>query len=161
MKKLIALLTVFSMAACTSGFSIEKDIQKLPYSGLVLDSVDLDGIKIEGFKFENDYRIIHVKPDEEFTCYFHYQIESKHLKNFNLHHVVIGLYDDGPQECVFHSLGIKDSSGSLAVSLKAPSEKGVYEVRFSRSKCLSCDKAKEDWWKESSHKSVLGFVVVL
>ncbi|MEZ5315608.1 MAG: hypothetical protein R3E91_05325 [Chlamydiales bacterium] len=160
MKYLISFgVLLFTCYATVDGYT--KDGQ-YPYIGLITNKIDLDGIEVSDFKFqENEKKIMHVNPNEEFTCSFHYEIDGQFLDTLHLHHLVIGLYDNGPENCVLHSLGIMNSIGDIELQLKAPNKRGTYEVRLSRSEGISCQEAEKEWWKESSRKTVLGVIIVL
>ncbi len=157
MKRIILclFLTLF-----TINLSAVESLDKFPYSGLILDKVELQGIEISDFKFENQKKLITVSPDETFSCTMSYEVDADDLESFHIYHLVIGLYDDGPQDCIVTSFGFRDAKGSKIVQLKAPEKKGVYEVRAAVGKGITCDQAKEDWVSNSSTKTVLGIVLV-
>ncbi len=154
----LALLALTQMAPLHA--DDHSSLNDLPYAGLILDKVDLDGIEVSHFKFENDGRVVHVKPNEIFSCSMDYEIDADDLKTMHLNHLVIGLSGHGPQECILHSFGVMDDSGTLTTELQAPEERGAYEVRLSRSRTLTCESAKKDWWKKNSANTVVGYVVV-
>jgi len=157
MKKVILslFLTLFAL-----NLPAVESLDKFPYSGLVLDKVELQGIEISDFMFENQKKFISVGPDETFSCTMFYEVDADDLENFHLYHLVIGLHDDGPQDCVVTSFGLRDAEGSKIVQLKAPQKKGVYEVRVAVGKGITCDQANEDWLSNNSTKTVLGIVLV-
>ncbi len=156
----------FLTIMATALFSISSQIHaieslnKVPYAGLVLDKIQVDGVEISDFKFENGKKFIVAKPGEHISCFFNYEIDAEDLETLHLHHLIIGLHGVGPQDCAFSSLGIKDSKGSSTVQLLAPKKQGVYEVRAAMGKGITCESAKAEWNKKNSIKTVLGFVTV-
>lgn len=141
---------------------IETFADEVPGIGLIADSITFDGITIGNFRFENEKKFVFAEPGDEVPVYMHYEIDASALKTLHLHHLIIGLYDDGPQTCVLHSLGIKDSEGEATVTLKAPEKKGVYQVRFCHSIGLTDHEAQKAWWRGDgpSAKTIVGIMVV-
>lgn len=168
MKKLIqtflcAVFCVSCLNASECAFdSIDKYADEIPGIGLIADSIKFDGITISHFRFENDKKYVISNPGETIPAYMHYAIDASALKTLHRHHLIIGLYDDGPQECILHSYGIKDSEGDVSVNLIAPEKKGVYQVRFCHSIGLTDEQAQKAWWrgKGPSAKTIVGIVVV-
>lgn len=147
-------------------FNIEESLESfandIPGVGLVSNTIKFDGITISNFHFANNNKVIFVHPHEEFPAYFNYKIDASQLATLHLHHFIIGLDKDGPQTCVLHNLGIRNSSGKATLQLKAPEKPGAYQVRFCHSEGLTDDKAKEAWWRGDgpSAKTIVGIVVV-
>lgn len=142
--------------------TINKYAEEVPGIGLISDSIEFDGITISQFQFENDKKFIFVDPEQSFSARMHYQIDASALKTLHRHHLIIGLYDDGPQHCILHCYGIKDSEGDVCVTLQAPKKKGVYQVRFCHAIGLTDEQAQKAWWRGEgpSAKTIVGIVVV-
>jgi hypothetical protein len=169
MKKIMPFILsgVLSTLACTPvtasvNEGIEMYVEKIPGIGLISDSIEFDGITLSHFRFDNDKKYIFVKPEEEFSAHMNYEIDASLLKTLHLHHLVIGLYDDGPQQCILHSLGVLDSHGAITTTLKAPKKKGAYQVRFCHSVGLTDTEAQKAWWRGDgpSAKTIMGIVIV-
>lgn len=140
-----------------------KDYAKhIPGIGLISDSIAFDGIAISNFAFETNHKYIFVKANEEFNAEMDYAIDADAMSSLNLHHFIIGLQGDGPQDCVLHALGVRDSKGHATVTLTAPKNKGVYQVRFCHAVGLTYEQAKEAWWRGegASADTIVGIVVV-
>ena len=168
MKKLIknflgAAICMACLSAPLLGVEcIDKYAKDIPGIGLISDSIEFDGITISQFRFNNDKKYIFVEPGQAFTAYMHYAIDASQLETLHRHHLIIGLHEDGPQECILHSYGIMNSEGDVDVNMKAPKKEGTYQVRFCHSVGLSDDDAKTAWWKGEgpSAKTIVGIVVV-
>lgn len=162
----ILLFTGLSFSGYASEKLLASYADKIPGIGLICESVSFDGITISHFRFMNEKnkeaKYIFVKPGQEFNAHMQYYIDADKLKTLHLHHLIIGLHEDGPQKCVLHSLGIKNSAGDASVTLKAPEKEGAYQVRFCHSEGLTDEGAKEAWWKGEgpSAKTIVGIVVV-
>ena len=168
MKTLIKILA--SGMLCGACFStqllatdnIGKYAAEIPGIGLISDSIEFEGITISQFSFENDKKYIFVKPGEAFSARMHYSIDADALKALHRHHLIIGLHNDGPQECILHCYGILDAEGDACVTMKAPAKPGAYQVRFCHSIGLTDEEAQKAWWKGDgpSAKTIVGIVVV-
>lgn len=168
MKKIIPLILSASILACSAltasvnGERIEMYVEKIPGIGLIADSIQFDGITLSHFHFDNDKKFIFVQPEHEFSVQMNYDIDASVLKTLHLHHLIIGLHDDGPQHCILHTLGVKDSHGMITTTLKAPKKQGAYQVRFCHSTGLTDAEAQKAWWRGdgASAKTIMGIVIV-
>jgi hypothetical protein len=168
MKKLIRNFLSTLLCLCCSSLpllaneNIDKYAEDIPGIGLILNTIKFDGITISNFYFENNKKFIFVEPNQDFSACMHYSIDASALKTLKRHHLIIGLYDAGPQQCILHAYGIKDSEGEVCATLKAPEKKGVYQVRFCHSIGLTDDEAQKAWWRGEgpSAKTIVGIVVV-
>ncbi len=142
--------------------TISDYVDSVPALGLVSDTIRFDGIEIKNFKLDDEHKYIFVKPGEAFTADMDYVIDADLLRTLHLHHFIIGLQDDGPQACILHSLGIMNGNGHVSVNLKAPPKKGVYQVRFCHTECLTDQEAFKAWWRGDgpSSKTIMGIVIV-
>jgi hypothetical protein len=160
----VLLVGIFStLVACSPLYGADNN-SKEHITGLELvnDTVQFDGITIKNFTFGNQKKYIFAGPEEEITTHMHYTIDSDQLATLHLHHFVIGLHDDGPQSCILHALGIRNSQGTATVTLKTPKRKGVYQVRLSHSVGLTHEEAFNAWWRSESlpSKTIVGIIVV-
>lgn len=164
----IILSGIVSVMACSaltaSGLDqcIGMHAKDIPGIGLISDSIEFDGITLSHFRFDNDKKYTYVEPEQEVAVHMHYDIDASLLKTLHLHHLVIGLYDDGPQQCILHSLGVIDSHGVICTTVKAPKKPGVYQVRFCHASGLSDSEAQTAWWRADgpSAKTIVGIIVV-
>lgn len=151
--------TLIAGILCASAPAFATDV---PGMDLISESVTFDGVNINNFQFENGQNIITVKPCQLFNAHMCYRVDASRLKTLRYHHVIVGLYDDGPQHCILHTLGVKDSCGPIDVRLRAPQKPGVYQVRFSHSTGLSNKDAMNSWdhGEAPSVDTVTGIVIV-
>lgn len=169
MKKLIrnclsALLCIGCLSAplLAADESIDKYAKEIPGIGLISDCIEFDGIKISNFYFENDKKFIFTTPGKKIMARLHCDIDADALKTLQRHHLIIGLYDDGPQDCILHVYGVKNKHEDLCVTIKAPDKPGVYQIRFCHAIGLTDEQAHKAWWRGDgpSAKTIAGIVVV-
>jgi len=152
---------------------IEDYINDIPGIGLILDEVDFDGIKLRHLTFlreneEDDSSVIANKyvitqPGKTHKVAVDYELNKDVLENFQVHHLIFGLYKNGPQGCLLHSLGLLDRKGTAEFEVTAPEKPGVYQLRFCHATGLGTfEDVKEAWWKDQAKtaKTIMGIVVV-
>lgn len=143
--------------------SIDHYVQSYPYLGLVMNEVQYGPITIKDVRLNDHDRVAKVAPGETVQGKLKYKIDSKGLETLHLHHIIVGLKNVGAQDCIAHSFGVWDSKGKATFELKAPEEKGVYEVRFCYAEALSCHDARETWTQDNDQPSshaTMGVLIV-
>lgn len=160
---------LFITAACVlPGYAAEqpKDkidawIQECPYIGLVAKEVSYGPITLEDFDLDKKGRIVVAQPGEVINGAVNYKVESNELDSFHLHHIILGIKAHGAQNCISHALGIWDEKGKAHFSLTAPTEPGVYEVRFDYQTAMTCKEAMKYWNEDPpSSKATIGIIII-
>jgi len=169
-----ALMTILTIqtGAAYSG-ELQDYLDEVPGIGLIADEVNFDGITLSKLKFDTGHRhngiyvvgekYAIVKPGQAITVDVDYQVDACLLGNFELHHFIYGLHNDGPQACLLHHLGIQDESGHLQFQVKAPEKAGVYQLRFCHAEGFGTyERVKDEWWKcnAATSQTIMGLVIV-
>lgn len=163
---LMAILPAFGDISESLTDEIKRDIKKytneMPAIGMIMDTVEYDGITLSNFHFLSNKKYIICSPGDEVVATVDYEIDSDKLHTLHLHHFIYGLDPSGPQGDLVKSLGFRDSSGTAEFTLKAPNEKGYYTVRFCHGEGVTYDKAKDAWCKKGNppDKTIMGVVFV-
>jgi len=141
---------------------LKKYINEIPAIGMIMDRVDYDGIHLANFTFLNGKKYAVCAPGDHITAVVDYEIDSDKLSSLHLHHFIYGLDPSGPQGCLVKSLGFRDSKGTAELTIQAPQDKGMYQVRFCHGKGITYENAKDIWWKKGNppEKTIMGIVVV-
>lgn len=142
---------------------LEKYIDPVPEIGMVTDQVACEGITLTDFCFMDGRQFVLVHPNEEVKCQVHYQTHKEDLSKLSVHYFLVGLFPEDAQTYVTKTLGFMNDNdgGSSEFTLKAPEEKGVYQVRFCHGEGLTFEQAKEAWnYGEPGSETVMGIVVV-
>lgn len=143
--------------------SLGDYVEGYPYLGLVMDKVPYGPITVKDVRLNGHDRVAIVSPGETVEGQLKYKIDSDQLQSLHLHHIIVGLKNEGAQDCITHSLGVWDSKGKATFELKAPEKKGVYEVRFCYAQALTCKDARETWVEsdgQPSSKATMGILIV-
>ncbi len=164
---LVHAKTVEKITTVEKVTTVEKSardyLHTFPWIGLILDEVSYGPMTIKHVRLNDGDKLAIVKPGEEIKGTLRYKIDSDKQAAFHRHHLVVGIKGIGAQDCVTHSLGLWDSSGTGRFILRAPFEKGVYEVRFFYREALTCKEAKDFWneeGEEPSNHATIGTIIV-
>ena len=159
---------LFSSTPAYAGLTVAKKplseyMKECPWIGLVANQIKLGPITISNVSIHDGDKLAFVQPGETLNGMLKYKVDAKHLDSLHLYHLIIGVKNHGAQDCVTHSLGIKNSKGQGRFTLKAPEKPGVYEVRFLLSEGLTCARAREVWNSgedKPSSAATIGIIIV-
>jgi hypothetical protein len=133
-----------------------------PYIALTMDEVTYGPITVSNIRI-NDRQVTPAAPGEVLNGQLLYKVNSEDQEFLHRYHLVVGLKGVGAQDCVTHTYGVWDSAGKGTFALKAPMEKGVYEVRFAYTEATTCDQARSIWHDEAgepSAQATIGLIIV-
>lgn len=142
--------------------SVTDYLKEFPWIGLISDEITYGPITISNVSLDHSDKLVFANPGETLHGNLRYKLNSEKDK-LNLHHLIVGIEGVGAQDCVMHSFGLWDTKGKGKFTLTAPSESGVYEVRFLYNEGLTCSKAREAWnsgQKDPSAYATIGIIIV-
>jgi hypothetical protein len=166
--KKVVLSSLFITAAFASVYAVETPQDKIdqwinecPYIGLVAKEVTYGPITLKDFKMEDEGRVVIAQPGEFINSSVEYKVAKEHLKSLHLHHIIVGIKGQNSQNCITHALAVWDTHGKAHFCFAAPTEKGIYEVRFDYQTALTCKEAYKLWRADPpSSKATVGIVIV-
>lgn len=169
LSKAFLSIATLALTLCAGNAAVAKNcdyvtcahVESYPYLGLVMDEVQYGPITIKDVSLNDHDRVTTVKPGETVKGHVKYKIDSDELDTLHLHHIIVGLKNVGAQDCIAHSFGVWDSKGRSSFELKAPMEKGVYEVRFSYAQASSCSEALKSWTEDNHQPSSKATIAIL
>jgi hypothetical protein len=139
---------------------IAKSIQDYDWKGTVEDAVYVGPAFVTGATFNGQSRFAVVKPDEAISCEITVDVDENRMKDLKFRGLLFGIKDVGPQALISIEAGKKTEK----FTLKAPSETGVYQVRFRPVVSLNMNNAQNDWVdaekNQPSLKSTVGIIIV-
>ena len=164
---LMALMTLMSLPLLAFDLKSElsKDLKKyvnaLPGKGIVSDELKLEGIVLSNFKMMGGKKLLTCEPNECIDCQVNYKIDKDALSSLSVHSCVVGFHSEGPQERFKTFLGLMNDSGTAKFQLEAPSDEGVYEIRFAQTKGITEGQAFASWNDSPpSSNATMGIVIV-
>lgn len=142
--------------------SIKDYIKEFPWIGLISNEITYGPITISNVHINDSDKLVFAHPGEILHGNLRYKVNSDKEK-LNFHHLVIGIEGEGAQDCVMHSMGLWDTKGKGKFKLTAPTDPGVYQVRFLYNEGITCSKARDAWNKglqEPSSAATIGVIIV-
>jgi len=179
MKIFMRTITCFLAIALIAGpttataSSLQDYVSDIPAIGLIADEVNFEGIRLKNLRFsesgkETDEIVIGDKyiittPNQKHEVSVEYAIDADILTLLDLHHFIYGLHNDGPQNCLLHSMGINNSKGIAYFNLETPKKPGIYQLRFCHAEGYGFfDEVKDAWWHDTSATAdtIMAIVIV-
>ncbi len=140
---------------------INEWINSTPWIGLVAREVTYGPITLRDLDLDKSGRLVFAEPGEEIEAVVKYKVNADTLDSWKLHHITVGIKGQDNSTCITHSLGIWNKRGKASFIIKAPEEKGMYEVRFDYQEALLCSDATKAWQEDSpSAKATVGIIIV-
>lgn len=140
---------------------IKNWIESNPWIGLITREVTYGPITLRDLDLDKSGRLVFAEPGEEIEAAVKYKVNADALDSWHLHHIIVGIKGQDNATCITHSLGVWDKKGKTSFIIKAPEEKGLYEVRFDYQKTLLCNDATNAWLEDSpSAKATVGIIIV-
>lgn len=142
---------------------ISDYLKECPWIGLIANEITYGPITVSNVHVHDGDKLAFVVPGETLNGSLKYKIKAKDLSSLHLYHLIIGIKGVGAQECVTHNLGVWNTKGKGRFNLKAPLEKGIYEVRFQLTEGLTCEEAQNVWnsGQETPNSSAtIGVIIV-
>lgn len=124
---------------------LSKYFEAAPYLGLLADEVEYGPIKVSHVHIHDGEKFVIAAPGDILNGSLRYHINAENLEFMHKYYLVIGLKEQGAQECVTHSRGIWDTKGKAHFKLTVPKKPGVYEVRFLFVEGANCQAAQKLW----------------
>lgn len=165
---ILAISASFFLSAVPSGIveaksSISDYLQECPWIGLIADEITYGPITISKVSIHDGDKLAFVSPGATLNGKLKYKVDSKDLDSLHLYHLVVGIKNEGAQDCITHSLGLWSSKGRGEFTLIAPESPGVYEVRFLFTEALTCGNARDVWdsgVETPSAAATIGVIIV-
>lgn len=137
--------------------------KECPWLGLIANKITVGPITISDVSIHDGDKLAYASPGETLNGMLKYKVKAKDLDSLHLYHLVIGVKDQGAQDCVTHNLGVWDTKGHGRFTLKAPDAPGIYEVRFLLTQGLTCSAARDTWnsgVEEPTSSATIGIIIV-
>lgn len=158
---------VESTQVCTKQLQPKKTVsdyfKEFPWIGLITDEITYGPATVSHIHIDKGDKLAVVKPGETLHGTLRYKLDTADQEKFHRCHLVVGIKDVGAQDCIAHTFNLWESKGKGHFELKAPTEPGVYQVRFAFIEGLTCESARDAWndgQMEPSAAATIGVIVV-
>lgn len=167
----VMFFSIFLMVNTTLPALVSKGAQKdfhkyfeeAPWIGLIANEISYGPIKVSKVNIHEGNKVVIAAPEEVLEGSLRYRIDAEDLKLLHRYHLIVGIKNEGAQDCVTHCMGVWNSKGKGTFSLTAPKKPGIYEVRFLFVDALTCHDAQSLWSngaEEPTAKATIGIIIV-
>ncbi len=143
---------------------LQEYLDHYNWKGLIEDKATSGPATLKHLELNEHSRVIVVKPGEKIKAEVKCLLDSEKCSAFGLYRIVVGINDVGPQAVVGHELGLAAGKTREKFTLTAPTEPGMYEIRFRPVEALLKTTALDAWTDEAGNqpdgKTTIGIIFV-
>jgi hypothetical protein len=147
---------------------VQNYFQNYDWKGVIQEKAAVGPATVTDIKLNGYHRAVIVKPGERIEGELKVLLDKDQIKDIKYHRLVIGLKDAGAQTAFGVGGGfgylVGDREHKESFTLIAPTEPGLYQVRFRPVECLTEHEALKKWNDDKGNqpdgKSTIGFVLV-
>jgi len=108
----------------------QEYLENYSWKGIVQDKATSGEITLSHLKMNGHRRVVLVKPGEKVSCKVDYFLDPNKVSDIGFYRAVIGIKGIGPQTTACNCLGAAAGEGHSKFTLTAPTEPGMYQIRF-------------------------------
>jgi hypothetical protein len=143
---------------------IQDYVENYPWKGIIQDKASSGAETLSHLRLNHRGNVIAVHPGEKVEGKVICSLNSDLAHALSVYRVVIGLHGKGPQTTIGASLGVASGSSKEKFSFAAPSEPGIYQIRFRTADNYLESKALDAWvdenGKEPDASTTIGIIYV-
>ena len=156
---IFAICLQYSLTAAQASYP-----ESYPWKGIIQDEATSGVVTLSDLTLNGQGRFAKVKPgtriNGEVKCTFDQNLCSK----FSFYRIVIGIHEKGPFTSIYNGYCVLTGKSTEKFSFTAPSEGGIYQIRFRVSESYSEQEALNDWKDikgiEPDSSTTIGVLVV-
>ena len=144
--------------------AIQDYLDNYHWKGLIQDEATSGAATLKHLQLNGYSRAVVVKPGERIQGVVLCNLDSKQCSSLSLYRVVLGIKGKGAQTTIGNELGIIAGESLEDFVLSAPSESGIYQIRYRLVESFTKKAALAAWVDENgdepSATTTIGVVVV-
>jgi hypothetical protein len=144
--------------------SIQSYLDNYHWKGLIQDEATSGVATLKHLELKNHAKAIVVKPGERVEGIVQCNLDREQCSNLKVYRVVLGLQGKGAQTTIGNELGVVAGESLESFALVAPSEAGIYQIRFRTVEGLFEKTALDGWLdgegNEPDGTTTIGLIVV-
>lgn len=144
--------------------AIQSYLDNYHWKGLIQDEATSGVTTLKHLELKNHAKAIVVKPGERVEGIVQCNLDREQCSNLKVYRVVLGLQGKGAQTTIGNELGIIAGESVESFALVAPSEPGIYQIRFRTVEEVLKKAALDDWVDEKGDEpdgtTTIGIIVV-
>lgn len=144
--------------------AIQKYLDNYHWKGILQEQATYDAATLRHLRLNGHPLAIVVRPGERIRGIVDCHIDRDKCSALSLYRIVVGFAGKGPQTTIGNELGMAAGESLEQFDLIAPTEPGVYQIRFKLVEALFEQTAFEKWLDENGQEpsgtTTIGIVIV-
>lgn len=132
--------------------AIQEYLNNYHWKGVIQDQATSGPVTLKHVELNDHSRAVVVKPGERIEGEVKCLINKNETAAFSVYRVVVGIKGEGAQTVLGNELGLGAGKSREQFSLIAPTQPGMYEIRFRVVDALFKDKALHSWKDEAGNE---------
>jgi hypothetical protein len=118
-------------------------VVRVPVTSLYTVPITLSQVKLDG----GSNSLFSLQPNQQFTATIDYTIKQRSDCPYCIDQILVGVAPNNPQACIYNGIpSMGGTSGSASVTMTAPSQPGIHDLRFRYAQDYSCNLG---WWGDN------------
>lgn len=134
------------------------------WKGMIQDKASSGPATLKHLQLNDHARAVVVRPGERIHCQVVYKLNKHETSALSVYQVIVGINGLGPQISLGKDLGAATGESMEKFEMIAPTEPGVYQVRFRFVKAVLESSAFDEWkdanGNEPDATTTIGIIVV-
>jgi len=144
--------------------TIQNYLDNYHWKGIIQDEATSGAVTLKNMHLNGHSKAVVVKPGERIEGVVQCDLDREQCESFSFYRVVLGIKGKGAQTTIGNELGIVAGKSEEKFVLIAPSESGLYQIRFRLVDALLKKNALESWTDENGDEpdgtTTIGLVFV-
>lgn len=144
--------------------SVQDYLDNYHWKGVLQSKATSGPATLENLQLNGHKAVVAVKPGERILGEVDCNLDPEACASFRYYRVVLGIKGCGAQTTVGNSLGINANNSRDRFALIAPSEPGLYQIRFKTVKAFFETEALNEWLDDNGNEpdgtTTIGLIVV-
>jgi hypothetical protein len=132
--------------------AIQDYLNNYPWKGLIQDTATSGAVTLKHLKLNGHSKAVVVKPGECIEGTVQCDLDREQCSSFSLYRVVLGIKGQGAQTTVGNEFGIVAGESNERFTLVAPTEPGIYQIRFRLTESFFEGSALNAWVDENGNE---------
>ncbi|MFY7802994.1 MAG: WD40 repeat domain-containing protein [Limnoraphis robusta] len=119
-------------------------------------------VKLSEFTLNNKGNVVTTAPGEKISVSANYIYDCSDCQPGSINQIIVGIAGENTAQACIYNGGTK-GSGSEKFTLTAPSEPGIYYIRFRSAQAYGCEEGALGWWRvgnEPTAEANIGVIIV-
>jgi hypothetical protein len=125
--------------------AIQNYLDNYHWKGVIQEKAQSGAVSLKHLEMNGHSKAVVVKPGERIEGVIQCDLDREQCSPLHLYRVVLGIKGQGAQTTIGNELGVVAGKSTERFTLIAPSEPGMYQIRFRLVESLLQSTALNDW----------------